>query len=343
MIRLFKSLRKNWQRFRALLRLPESGPQERQYLTDTIQSARDELLQCLREEVAGLRQQHLESCQALRTELRQCESRLQAALPTRNEWHAMLCSINPEARYMFTLPDGTLFEYPLRDVIGRALFMGQGFESAELACLKTHLKPGGVMFDVGANAGLFTLTAARLVGPGGHVYAFEPDPRQIALLERNIRLNRLTNVTVVPQAVGHRTGPVPFLLSEDSALNSLRENSHPDQKVHQVITVEMTTLDAFIARENIGRVDLVKIDVEGAEQWVLEGAHSLLQQEPAPRLIVEFCDATAAGFQSSGEALFRHIETLGYRLHEFSPQADGASRPASIKARYAYENLLALR
>jgi FkbM family methyltransferase len=144
----------------------------------------------------------------------------------------------------------------------------------------THLlKPGHVFWDVGAHIGYMSLIASRLVGPTGHVHAFEPVQANVARLREGQRMNAVTNMTVHPVAASDtdRSGQVHRYPHEISALWSLVGEGPLREQVACV------TLDAMLA--SLGPPDLVKIDVEGGELHVLAGAERLLGLHPI--LIVE--------------------------------------------------------
>ena len=90
--------------------------------------------------------------------------------------------------------------------MGRAVYLSGRYEPTTMYVMGRLLDSGGCVFDVGANAGLFTLAATRRVGEDGRVVAFEPSPREYALLRKNVDLNRLTNVRTVQRAVGDKIG-----------------------------------------------------------------------------------------------------------------------------------------
>jgi FkbM family methyltransferase len=259
----------------------------------------------------------------------------------------------------FTLVDGSVLECPFHTSLARALYMGR-MENAEVAFVRQALEPGDVFLDVGANCGLFTVVAARCVGPTGHVFAFEPSPRESRFLRRNIDANRLTNVSVVERAVGDVSGVRKLAISRDGGLNSFAVTSHPEQRVEEWIDVSVTTLDEFVQGQGIesGRIALIKIDVEGAEHLVLAGARELLGRAAgptgpvsphasSPTILCEFSDWTSVAFHSSGNELWHRFAALGYVLHSLSPIGRCGDRvelrPAAPAERYRYENLVALR
>jgi len=255
-------------------------------------------------------------------------------------WRRIRLAVNPDQRAVFKLEDGSLFECALGDSTGRLLTIG-ALEPTEREFVRQWLKPGDVFLDIGANIGLFTIVAARRVGPTGHIYAFEPSLRESNYLRRNLELNHLTNVTIVNCAVDEKSGTAQFAIAIDGGTNSLMKNEHPQQQVESWQSVQVITLDEFIAANNIKRIDLVKIDVEGGEVGVLRGAATLLNSDHPPMVLCEFCDLTAAGFQSSGLKLYDTFVSYGYELFSLSAGGTLSLSPAQPVTHYNYENLIA--
>lgn len=138
---------------------------------------------------------------------------------------------------------------------------------------------GDVVYDVGANAGFYTLLAATLVGARGRVVSFEPVPSNLEVLRRHIALNDLVNVEVIEAAVADRDGIAAFSAEGGhGATARLSESGN--------LRVRVTTLDTLRSEGRIPAPTLIKIDVEGAEYAVLRGAERLLR-DTLPYLIVE--------------------------------------------------------
>jgi FkbM family methyltransferase len=156
--------------------------------------------------------------------------------------------------------------------------------------LQEFVEPGQVVYDVGANIGFFTLLLARLVGPGGRVFAFEPMPENAVALRHNVALNGLANVTVVQKAVSSESGTAQLLLSPHSAFHSLDLEGASKRDVlgpkSGEISVETITLDEFVAEDPVRVPDLIKLDVEGAEVIALEGMRRVLESAQ-PLLLCE--------------------------------------------------------
>jgi FkbM family methyltransferase len=142
------------------------------------------------------------------------------------------------------------------------------YELARQQALVRLVRPGAVVYDLGANAGFYTLLAARLAGPAGAVLAFEPLPRNLEYLRRHVLLNRCTNVTVVEAAVADRSGEAR-LATNDAATASLRADG--------AIVVRTVTLDDMVFERHVRPPSLLKVDVEGAELAVLHGAGRVMK------------------------------------------------------------------
>ncbi|HYV25959.1 MAG TPA: FkbM family methyltransferase [Candidatus Eisenbacteria bacterium] len=138
--------------------------------------------------------------------------------------------------------------------------------------LQRELKPGNTFYDVGANAGFFTLVAARLVGQQGKCIAFDPSPDNHASISEQIQLNGLSNCTAVMEAVAEKSGIAKFSFSSPgSSQGHLGESAKGEQQLE----VDVTTLD--VASERSGKPDFIKLDIEGGEAAALRGAARILR------------------------------------------------------------------
>ena len=157
------------------------------------------------------------------------------------------------------------------------------YESETFRFFREHVKPGGTVLDIGGHIGLFAVLTARLVQPHGKVYSFEPTPFTRGVLQEVVDLNGCSDVVDVrPEAVSSASGETTFFDTgnEISNANSLVKTER--SKVE--INVPLTCVDDFV-RERDLRVDCLKIDVEGAELDVLNGARAtFISQRPVARL-----------------------------------------------------------
>jgi FkbM family methyltransferase len=147
------------------------------------------------------------------------------------------------------------------------------------------VKKGQVVYDIGANAGFYTVIAARLVGPSGQVFAFEPLPANLALIDHNVQLNGFANVTGLPFAIGRARGSASFTLGFDSTRGGLT-SVHAEPGTNGTIEVAVRALDDLIAEGVVAPPDVIKMDIEGAEVEALHGALTTLA-ERRPSLLIE--------------------------------------------------------
>jgi len=144
------------------------------------------------------------------------------------------------------------------------------YEEDHIAALQRLVRPGMAAYDVGANAGYYTLALSKLVGDSGHVYSFEPEARNACALQRHIQLNALSNVTLVQAAVSDKVGMAGF----EGAFGTAKISANG---AYQVPTI---SLDEFVASGN-PVPEFIKMDIEGAERSALRGAASILSRREA--------------------------------------------------------------
>jgi FkbM family methyltransferase len=149
------------------------------------------------------------------------------------------------------------------------------FESLTGRWLTDHLRPGSVVIDVGAHVGYFTVLMAKIVGRAGRVYAVEPAEENLHFLRKNVEQNRVHNVTILPLAAGRQSRVRNFRLMDRSDLHGFYK--HPSLgNLKEIVQVRESPLDELVG----GPVDVVKVDVEGAELEVLEGMRGILGSNP---------------------------------------------------------------
>lgn len=166
------------------------------------------------------------------------------------------------------------------------------------------VKPGDVVFDVGAHIGCFTLKAARKVGESGRVVSFEPSSENFKLLSLNVSSNNYTNSKLFNVAVGAAPGTATLHLGNRRGTNSLLSEANVDQV--GVEEVPIRTLDSVAEELELSKVDFLKIDVEGFELEVLKGAQNVLSSHH-PSIAME-----THGFGASDEEIGRFLADFGY-------------------------------
>jgi len=197
------------------------------------------------------------------------------------------------------------------------VWSGLRFETSEVEFILRILRPGATFFDIGANAGLFTMAAGRkLLGTGSAIYAFEPCANTFAILKRNEHLNQLDGIQAVCLALSEKTGLANLYVNAKlkDGLNSLEDPSHTDAEVVGRVPVETVTLDNFIEQNCVPRVDVMKVDVEGAELRVFRGARKLLSRDDAPAILYEGYSWCTAGFHYHPVETMWFLEGCGYEL-----------------------------
>lgn len=186
----------------------------------------------------------------------------------------------------------------------------------EAAKFCSLIKPGMIVFDVGGNIGQYTLLAAKRVGVNGTVFTFEPYSGNYEIIERCIAGNGFADrVRLHKLALTSHLGAAELIIASDggSCHLALAGGGH-DGLTEKV---ECTTLDDFASSNNVERVDLIKIDAEGADFDILMGGERTLR-EFKPQLFVEFSERTLAKFGTSPEAMLGFLRGLGYKAWTFT-------------------------
>jgi FkbM family methyltransferase len=208
------------------------------------------------------------------------------------------------------------------------------YEPHVMIALSRLLRPDAVCIDGGANIGVLSLAMARFA-PHGHVYAFEPGATAFAYLEKNLAANVAPNVTPLPLALWDRT--TKLQLNVDTAHLGGAFLGHVDDRYSTPETVEAVTLDDWVADRGLERVDLIKLDVEGAEPQALAGARETIRRFQ-PVVVVEFNPVTLLRFAGHDcWQLWELVRELSKAVSYVRP--DG--RPVPLGSRYQAARLLA--
>lgn len=233
-----------------------------------------------------------------------------------NRWRSSVARI-PVPVY---LPFGA-FWIARNDNIGQLIKNGN-FERPETAFVGRFLTPGMTVLDLGANQGYYTLLASRSVGNSGRVFSFEPSPRERKALALHKRLNRCKNVTIVGLAVGAEEREIDLYVvrGHETGCNSLRPPIAMSES--EPVRVKMVRLDDWLQREQVSRVDFIKLDVEGGELDALKGAQALLQRRPRPVVMIEVQDLRTQPWGYRAKEIIEHLNHKDFQW--FRVSADGA-------------------
>lgn len=192
------------------------------------------------------------------------------------------------------------------------------FEPATVRVMSQAITPGAIVVDVGAYLGYYTVLASRLTGAAGKIYAIEPDPGSFRWLERNIRQNGCRNVVAIRKALSAHAGTASLYRSaRDPSTSSL----FPRREWVETVPVEAVKPDAILDTDT---VDVVKIDVEGAEPLVLAGMAGLCARSPDPVLFVELNPTALREAGSSPLDLQATLHRLGFDAIEPLDEERGA-------------------
>lgn len=229
----------------------------------------------------------------------------------------------------------------LRESVGFYLLVDGVYESALLDFMLSKLQAGMVFIDVGANIGSFTLPVAKNLGAGGRVIAIEPSPGIFPYLKRNVALNGLSNISLIQCAASNADWQdVPFY---EAPIESFGMGSLGAQFHDRPIPVTTRTLDSILCEQGIDRVDLIKVDVEGFEVAVFQGAEKLLNGPDAPLIVFEFCDWAEERVPDGqvGNAQ-RTLKDYGYRIWRLQDLLRGKQPLADILTT-GFETLVAIK
>lgn len=230
---------------------------------------------------------------------------------------------------LLTIPqrDYRLRFYPSN--LSEQLWIDREWREPELRLIRAYLRAGDHVVDVGANVGDTAITAALRLGNGGRVWAIEAHPRTFSFLKGNIALNNLSNIEAVNAAVAAEKGRLAF--SNDRRDDMNRVGGHG-------IEVEANRLDDLVPYR--GRIDLLKIDVEGYELPVLQGAPEILKQTQC--VLFEVAERHFMEFGYSLSAVLQLLENQGLQLLKPSGPATYKRICCNYKTSRV-ENLVAVR
>ena len=221
-----------------------------------------------------------------------------------------ICLRPPQAFWMRTLEElgGYSFKCDLRDAICREVCFTGGYEPQETALARGILRPGMCFLDVGANWGYFTLLAAHLVGTGGRVISLELDPRLFSILLESLIRNEVDQATALPLAAADSRGVLLLAGYRESGGNfgvsRVIANQPLEDACFQVLS---DSLDSVLDEQGIDSVDLMKMDIEGAEALAVKGMSKSLAKKKIKHLLLELHPQQLLDLGSCADAV---IETL---------------------------------
>lgn len=220
----------------------------------------------------------------------------------------------PLAGYWINLESGAARGYPsIRQ------YQKGSYEPLVAAVIDRYCRPGAVVCDIGAHLGYFSLLMAQRIGRNGLCLAFEPNQANYARLMQTVAANRLDNLRVVPAAVAAQSGPIRFAVHANSLMGHLHDpadNGAAPGEVLHYDTVSAVSLDDYWSENSFPALTFIKIDVEGAEETVLQGAEGLLRAQ-RPVLLIEVHHSADS---HHAPRLGQWLASLGYHLFTLADQ-----------------------
>jgi FkbM family methyltransferase len=209
-------------------------------------------------------------------------------------------------------------------------FISRELYEPELAFLNRLLAPGQTFVDAGANIGLYTLAAASIVGAGGKVLAFEPEANALRALKNNVALNHLRQVEVLDSALSNSDGQAGLFGGDERSVSASLGTDDNSKAPCQI--VRTVRLDSVLAERNHPVVHVLKMDVEGAEAMILQGALQTLGR-CKPTVIFEVNEAAAQALGLPPDAAWDLLASLKYRFFELSKNGElvSAQKPKTIR------------
>lgn len=223
---------------------------------------------------------------------------------------------------------GHVYHCDLRDAIAREVCFTGVYGPQETAIVRALVGAGMTFVDVGANWGYFTLLASHLVGPGGRVVSLEPDPRLFPVLSDNVGRNALRNVSLHQLAAAREAGVLALAGFDEGAGNFGVSRIVAQGGGERVFDVRADTLDRVLAEDGVGAVDLLKMDIEGAEASALAGLAGSLRERRVRRILVELHPAELAEGGTPVDEVVEGLRGAGYAGYTVSHDP-GVTREAA--------------
>jgi FkbM family methyltransferase len=242
-----------------------------------------------------------------------------------------------ETSYQLKSVDGVTFELDLREAIDKEIFDNNYFEGETAVAISRLCRPGYVVFDIGANIGAHTFHLAKYAGATGSVIAFEPTSYAYTRLYRNMLLNPFSNIRLEKMALSDVSGTQELHFMASWPV----DGKYPTPEYE---TMYLMTMDEYVRRFQIPRVDLIKLDVDGYEFKILKGGKDTIQAYK-PSIILGLADYVLARHGNSVMELLQLLALWGYRFHSektYEELRDLSAIVASIPSGCSI-NVIALR
>jgi len=205
-----------------------------------------------------------------------------------------------------------MFLDPNDTIVSKNLATRGVYEPIETEIVKKEIKRGDIVLDIGANIGYYTLIFSELVGENGKVFAFEPDPDNFALLNKNVQINNCHNVVLIKKGVSNKSGMAKLYLSEK---NKGDHRTYDLLDGRKSIEIEIIQLDDYF-KDYKGKIDFIKIDIQGAELNAFYGMRNIFKKNQNMKILTEFWPE---GLKNSGANPAEYLQFFtehGFKMYD---------------------------
>ncbi len=203
-----------------------------------------------------------------------------------------------------------LLKLEVSDWVQENLYFLDAYEDSELLFMKHILKDGSVFIDIGANIGLYSLVASKIVKKNGSIYAFEPYPKNREAFNENIALNNFKNIVVENFAIAEKEGEIALFYNMDNA--NLGMVSAYVTDLDNAVKVKTISLDNYVKNQHITKIDFIKLDIEGGEYTALLGMQEVLTNL-SPILMIEILEYVPFTKNTNQDKIVSFLEKFGYQ------------------------------
>lgn len=225
----------------------------------------------------------------------------------------LIFKLFPDKLYIRDISENISLRLDIKSRDESYIYTNGYWEKNVTALIRQICKTGDVVFDVGANIGYYTLITADLVGAEGRVYAFEPCPRNIHILESNVRQNHFGNISIETTALGEKPETTHMYFPDNVQFGS--GGFFKDRRYLVRQEVQVTTLDDFIKQRGITRIDFLKMDIEGGEVFALRGMKEALRQKIITYAFIDIHNTILSHSGYKPQEIKKCLADYGYTLH----------------------------
>jgi len=229
-------------------------------------------------------------------------------------------------------------ELVLNEYLQSQLYLFGEFEPATVKVLKRLVKSGDTVLDIGANVGYISLVLAKCVENSGKVFSFEPDSKNFASLKRNLALNADCNIEPIAKAVSDSHQPIRLYHAKFD-FNAGAHSMLPSEKhSSDFVEIEATTIDEFVTSHGLKKIDVIKIDIEGAEMKAFNGMTETLRNS-RPLIVCELCEEHQVRAGYTTQAVKKWMAET-FDMQAFKVMESGRLTETPIEATHLADNIV---